>query len=119
MTRRLPEKTNAPPRDASVGRFQFSMNLVVGVGSFGGLFDLLAGLREKFFGASGMAAQIVVVVLLCLVYLLPSLLDKFLGCAHVSMAFTDVHAWLLREDNCAKREGYTQSEGDQQDPLHG
>jgi hypothetical protein len=47
--------------------------LAVGVGGFGGQFDLLAGLREKFFGSAGVTSQIAVVVLLRLADLSPSL----------------------------------------------
>ena len=86
------------------GAFQCSCSLAM-VGGFRSLFDLLTSLGQEFFGAAGVATQIVAVVLLGFVHFLPGLLDKFLGCTHVSVSFADVNAWLLREDYGAQREG--------------
>jgi hypothetical protein len=47
--------------------------LAVGIGGFGGQFDLQVGLREKFFGSAGVTSQIAVVVSLPLADLSPSL----------------------------------------------
>jgi hypothetical protein len=43
--------------------------------------------------------------LLRLVELWPSRWDELLGCAHISVSFTDIRWWLLREDDCANSEG--------------
>jgi len=81
--------------------------LVVVVGVFGGLFDFLAGLGQEFFGAAGVASEIVVVVLLGAVDFDPGLLDELLGGAHVAVAFADVdrRRAALGSDHGSEAEG--------------
>jgi hypothetical protein len=93
--------------------------LAVGIGGFGGLFDLFAGLSEQVFGLAGVTAEVVIIVLLGLVNFLPRLLDQLLRSAHVSVAVADGYGRRLRIYDGTEDERGAEGDAKQQDSLRG